>query len=316
MGHFEEILNRIHKNQKKREPHLNQLNVEAYRLYDRDIPAYPYIIDRYGDYFFVYERGKKEVEDSLAQEHRNDIIAALEELFSISAKQIIFKTRDQKRGKTQYDKLTEYHSENKDEEIIIEERGVKFIIKLYDYLDTGLFLDHRPMRSKIKKMSRGKKMLNLFSYTSSVSLYAALGGAQTTSVDKSKNYLDWSKRNFVLNGINPKQHSFVAEDSLSFLKECKKSFDIIFIDPPTFSNEKKKGLVFEVEKNQVELITSAMSLLNPKGVLFFSTNKRTFQLDNELQEKFICIDLTKKTIPFDFEDKKIHYCFQFQHRGE
>jgi 23S rRNA (cytosine1962-C5)-methyltransferase/23S rRNA (guanine2445-N2)-methyltransferase / 23S rRNA (guanine2069-N7)-methyltransferase len=315
MADFQELLNRLKKNEKKRRSHVKQLQIEAYRLYDRDIPAYPYIIDRYKDYFLIYEKGNKAIDRELISAHQKDVAQAVEELFEVKQAQILFKKREEKRGKNQYDKLTHFNSKRSEQEIIVVEGGIKFIINLFDYLDVGLFLDHRPIRSKIKKMSHGKKVLNLFSYTSSISLYAAMGGAQTISVDKSKNYLDWSKRNFEVNDVDLSIHQFVAKDSMEFLDICLDKFDIIFIDPPTFSNEKKKQLVFEVEKDQEELISKAMSCLRPKGILFFSTNKRTFKLSEKLKENYYWNDISKKTIPFDFDDKKIHYCFQFQHRS-
>ncbi len=314
MANYEELYNRLKKNQKKRKPFLKQLEIEAYRLYDRDIPAYPYVIDRYQDYFFVYEKGKKDIDRQLIFQHQKDVATAIEELFGVEQEKIIFKKREEKSGKQQYDKLTTFHSRNSGKEIIVKEGGAKFILKPFDYLDVGLFLDHRPIRAKIKKIAQGKKLLNLFSYTSSVSVHAALGGAQTISVDKSKKYLEWSKQNFAINDIDLSNHQFVAADTFEFLDMCLDKFDIIFIDPPTFSNEKKKQLLFEVEKDHEMLIAKSMDLLRPEGILIFSTNKRTFKLSEKLKEILWWSEITKKTIPFDFDDKKIHYCFQFQHK--
>lgn len=314
MADYQELFNRLKKNEKKRRPILKQLSIEAYRLYDKDIPAYPYIIDRYKDYFLVYEKGNKFTEQSLISQHQKDVAKAIEELFEAPQEKILFKKREEKGGAAQYDKLTHFNSDRSNQEIIVEEGGAKFILNLHDYLDVGLFLDHRPMRAKIKKMSHGKKVLNLFSYTSSVSVHAALGGAQTISVDKSKKYLEWSKRNFELNNIDLDIHQFVAADSMEFLDMCRDKFDIIFLDPPTFSNEKKKQLVFEIEKDQEILISMAMECLRPKGILFFSTNKRTFKLSDKLKDEFYWTEISNKSIPFDFDDKKIHYCFQFQHK--
>ncbi len=310
MADIIELKNRIVKNQKKRVAYLQQLDLEAYRLYDRDIPAYPFIIDVYGPYFFIFEKGSAQVLESVRLAHQQDIATVLKEVFSTDDSYLLWRKREVKKGKQQY-----VRQQQSGQEYLVQEGGLKFIIKLHDYLDVGLFLDHRPIRFKLRKMAKGRRVLNMFAYTGSVSVYAAAGGASlVVSVDKSKNYLSWARQNFIINKLDDSKHQFIATDAMSYLKDSQQEFDIIFIDPPTFSNEKKKGLLFEVEKDQEELITLAMQHLNKKGILFFSTNKRSFKLSTNLLDKFIVRDISLKTIPLDFSDKKIHYCFQFQHK--
>ena len=201
----------------------------------------------------------------------------------------------------------------------VEESGLKFSINIRDYLDTGLFLDHRTTRSMIREWSKDKRFLNLFAYTGSVSVYAAAGSAKsTTTVDMSKTYLEWAKRNFKLNNMMTNNHQFIQADCIKWLKEQKSSknkYDLIFLDPPTFSNSKRMDTVFDVQKDHVYLINAAMKLLDNDGMLVFSNNFRKFKMDSGLTDLYEIEDISKKTIPEDFKrNQKIHNCWTIKLR--
>jgi 23S rRNA (guanine2445-N2)-methyltransferase / 23S rRNA (guanine2069-N7)-methyltransferase len=223
------------------------------------------------------------------------------------------KIRRKQKNSDQYQKLGEqghFH--------IIEEYGCKLQVNFEDYLDTGLFLDHRPIRLMIQHQAQGKRFLNLFAYTGSATVHAAVGGAKsTTTVDMSKTYIDWSKANMVLNQT-PGQHEFIQADCLEWLDEETKQpyprqYDLIFLDPPTFSNSKRMDEVFDIQNDHISIINKAARLLAPDGVLYFSTNFRRFILDKEALSALKIEDITAKTIPEDFiRNPKIHYCWRIQ----
>lgn len=304
------LYSKLEKNLKKLKPWSEKNKIEAYRLYDKDIPEFPFLIDVYKDYIVIYDKTE------LIDEGKNKdqvTLQAVKDLFKCDDDHIIFKRRARQKGTDQYQRLAK---ENK--KIIVLENGYPVYVNLWDYLDTGLFIDHRPMRYFFLKNAKDKKMLNLFCYTGVVSLMAAIGGAQTTNVDLSGNYLDWGKENFELNKLDLKKHRFIEEDVLEFIRHAadwpdyKQSFDIIFLDPPTFSNSKDMNHDFEVERDQKELISNTMKLLKPNGVLYFSTNKRKFKLEPEVLEQFDIKTTTEKTIPIDCHDQKIHHSFEIR----
>lgn len=303
------IKNRLEKNYKKLKAWLERQKIEAYRLYDRDIPEYPFIVDVFKDQFVVYDKSDP-VKDK-DKNHLPHVTEALQALFKCAEAQIVIKKRERQEGLKQYEKL-----DAKNEFFPVRESQALFNVNLHDYLDTGLFLDHRPMRQKIFKMAEGKKFLNLFCYTGSVSVFAALGGARTVSVDMSQTYLRWAQDNFQLNGIDLGSHSFVNANVLEWLQAQKnhRSYDLIFLDPPTFSNSKKMEDSFEVERDQDFLVESCMSMLNPGGILYFSNNKRKFKLSENILSRFQVKDITEESIPQDFHDKKIHVCFEIKAR--
>ena len=307
-----EIKNRIEKNVKRLEPWAAKLRIEAYRIYERDIPDYPYIVDRYKDKFVVYDRSIDEIDSKEEKAaHFPELLQALTELFSAKPEQIIVKRRARQKGENQYEKISESGRTE-----TIREGDALFKINLYDYLDTGLFLDHRLMREKIKKIARDKSVLNLFCYTGSVSVFAALGGGRVTSVDMSATYSRWAKENFELNSIPVDQHTFITENAIEYLAETSNPnrFDIIFLDPPTFSNSKKMDKSFEVERDQAFLVESCMRLLKDDGVFYFSNNKRSFKLEPALIEKYQIRDITAATIPKDFRDQKIHRVYEIRRK--
>jgi 23S rRNA (cytosine1962-C5)-methyltransferase/23S rRNA (guanine2445-N2)-methyltransferase / 23S rRNA (guanine2069-N7)-methyltransferase len=308
MADLKTIQNRIEKNYKHRAKWARKEALEAFRIYEKDIPEFPFIVDVYKDYAVIYEKRDDEI-DAEKFDHFNFIISAVKNVLNIPEEKVIIKSRTKQKGTTQYERL-----EERNEVMAVKEYQAEFLVNLHDYLDTGLFLDHRPMRQVLFKEARGKKFLNLFSYTGAVSVMAALGGAShVTSVDLSSTYQDWARKNFEHNKISLKEHNFIIQNALEYLEKAVNKFDLIFLDPPTFSNSKKMEDDFEVEKDQIVLIKNCLRLLNPNGILYFSNNKRKFKLDPLIQEIATVIDITDKTIPLDFRDRKIHHCFQITH---
>lgn len=301
------IKNRLEKNYKKLKNWADRQEIEAWRLYDRDIPEYPFIVDIYKDHYVVYD--KSDFIKDKDKNHLPYLVKALTSLFNCEENRIVLKKRERQEGLNQYEKLAV-----RNETMVIRESQALIKVNLYDYLDTGLFLDHRPMRQKIFKTAHNKKFLNLFCYTGSVSVFAALAGAQTTSVDMSQTYLSWAQENFLLNDLTVESHSFINANAIEWLEQntFHSAFDIIFLDPPTFSNSKKMIDSFEVERDQEYLVEKCMKMLTPEGVLYFSNNKRKFKLSPHIFAKYKIKDITKESIPQDFHDKKIHNCFEIR----
>lgn len=309
MSNLQTIQNRIEKNYKHRAKWARKEGIEAFRIYEKDIPEFPFIVDIYKDHAVIFEKRDSEI-DAEKFDHFNFIISAVKTVLNIPEEKVVIKSRFKQKGSTQYEKLDE-----KGEFISVKEYEAQYLVNLHDYLDTGLFLDHRPMRQVVFKESMGKKVLNLFSYTGAVSVMAALGGAtHVTSVDLSSTYQDWAKKNFEHNNLSLKEHNFIIQSALEYLEKAVNQFDLIFLDPPTFSNSKKMDDDFEVEKDQVFLIKHCLRLLKPDGVLYFSNNKRKFKLSDEAIAMAAIIDITDKTIPLDFRDTKIHHCYKITHK--
>lgn len=300
------IQNRLEKNYRKLKNWSERNRFEAFRLYDRDIPEFPYIVDIYKDYVVVYDKSDP-VKDA-GKNHLEPTLEGIKSVLKVDDSHIILKRR-QRQDEDQYEKLGESR-----QEFLVQENQFKYWVNLWDYLDTGLFLDHRPSRYKVFKMSSGKRVLNLFCYTGSVSVAAALGGGKVTSVDLSKTYLEWAQRNFTANGISLENHEFIQADVLQFLKEApaKPTYDLIFLDPPTFSNSKRMKDILDIERDHTWMIEKCMDLLSNEGVLLFSTNKRKFRLESALQQKYRVVATTKSTIPQDFHDQQIHTSFEIR----
>lgn len=311
MSSVSDIKNRLKKNLSRLKPWAEKHAIEAYRVYDRDLPDYPFIIDRYKNYFLVFDRRNEIDLDEKKRDHLSQITEAIQELEA--PEEIILKRRERQRvdgnRAHQYGRLAKT-----DHRLVIQESQARFIVNLYDYLDTGLFLDHRLIRQKVHKFCRpGMRMLNLFSYTASVSVFAALAGAKTTSVDLSNTYSQWAMDNFRENKLNLKDHQFVTTDVLDFLDQTPQTdFDLIFLDPPTFSNSKKMDGTFEVERDQFSLVHQSSRWLKPGGLLLFSNNKRTFQLAPELRQEFQVREVSRDTLPFDFRDPKTRHVFEIR----
>lgn len=302
--------NRLLKNYQQIQKWAQQQGLECYRIYDADLPEYAVAVDLYNTHVHVqeYQIGKT-VDEKLAQKRLLQAVYHIAEVLEIRYEHIHLKTRQRQKGDSQYQRQAitdKFH--------VVKEHDALFYVNFDDYLDTGLFLDHRKMRQIVAKAAKGKTLLNLFSYTCSASVHAALMDAKTVSVDMSKTYLDWGKRNFHLNKFNIDQHLFVQSDCFVWLKEAvkaRKQFDVIFLDPPTFSNSKRMQNVLDVQRDHVELIELAMRLLTRKGVLYFSNNYRKFKFDEGLQAKYDCQNIDDKCLSRDFLRRPtIHHCWQ------
>ncbi|WP_151813771.1 bifunctional 23S rRNA (guanine(2069)-N(7))-methyltransferase RlmK/23S rRNA (guanine(2445)-N(2))-methyltransferase RlmL [Acinetobacter ursingii] len=311
----QDFANRLQKNMSALKKWATKEQVFCLRLYDADLPDFNVAVDLYGDRLHVQEYAPpKTIDPEKAKKRFNLALAAVRAVTGLSREAIFIKTRARQEGKSQYTKQS-----TASKRFIVQEGQAKILVNLTDYLDTGLFLDHRQMRLRIAKEARGKHFLNLFSYTSTASLHAALGGAaSTTSVDLSNTYLNWSKENFVLNGLTvdhaDEQHMFFASDCFEWLKEGHEQYDLIFIDPPTFSNSKKFYGTFDVQRDHVSLLKRAMNRLSSEGTLYFSNNYRGFELDEEIEALFDAEEITHDTIGPDFKrNQKIHRAWKIQH---
>ncbi|RPD90424.1 SAM-dependent methyltransferase [Neisseria weixii] len=306
--------NRLGKNIKHLMKWAKRNQIEAWRIYDRDIPQFPFAIDVYGDHIHLqeYDTGwlmqPEEYEAWL-----DDVLEAVGFVTGFAPGQIHLKRRERQKGTQQYEKTGK-----SGEDFIISENGRRFWVNLDKYLDTGLFLDHRNTRKKVGDSAQGKRFSNLFSYTGSFTVYAATGGAVSSeTVDLSNTYLDWAKRNFELNGINLAAHKIVRADVFQYLKSAEaegKKFDLIVMDPPSFSNSKKMLDILDIQRDQMTLINGAMKLLASDGLMYFSNNLRSFELNPEVSEKYTVKDVSKQSVPDDFRNKKIHQCWEIRHK--
>lgn len=309
------IVNRLKKNLKQRKSILKNGKTTAYRIYEKDIPEYPYIVDIYNDFAVVYEKGKRadsndSEEIKLHQLHKSELIDALGSVLNINCEKVIFKTRLKQKGKNQYNKISKTG-----EFIIVQENHMKFRVNLLDYLDTGLFLDHRPLREIINQSAQNQKVLNLFSYTGSISIAAALGGGVVTTIDMSNTYIQWAKDNFNLNELSVDKHEFIQADVIQYIdNDLRNQFDLIILDPPSFSNSKRMDDVFDVQRDHEKMILKLMSKLSENGVLYFSNNNRKFSLSQKVEEQFKVKDISLQSIPKDFRDTKIHVCYKIEHK--
>ena len=308
-GMAEDYANRLRKNVKKLEKWARQEGIECYRLYDADLPDYNVAVDRYADWVVVQEYAPpKTVDAQKARQRLLDVIAATITVLGIAPNKLVLKTRERQKGKNQYQKMNE-----KGEFMEVSEYNARLWVNLTDYLDTGLFLDHRIARRMLGQMSKGKDFLNLFSYTGSASVHAGLGGAaSTTTVDMSRTYLEWAERNLRLNGLTGRQHRLMQADVMGWLRETDEQFDLIFIDPPTFSNSKRMEEAFDVQRDHLSLMKDLKRMLRKGGTIMFSNNKRGFRMDHDgLAELGLkAQDITQKTQSQDFaRTRQIHNCW-------
>ncbi|HNB81822.1 MAG TPA: class I SAM-dependent methyltransferase [Chitinophagaceae bacterium] len=302
------LFNRIRKNLKQLKPFLKQHYLSCYRVYDWDMPEFPLCIDRYGDFLHIAEYKTRFVlQGTEYSEWLNECRMVLEQAFELPPDHLIFKRRERMKEQAQYEKVAE-----RKEFITMEEHGLKFNINLYDYLDTGLFLDHRPLRRRVRSEASGKNVLNLFAYTGSISVYAAAGGASgVTTVDLSNTYLQWARENFVLNQLDPEKYAFIRADVKDWLKkESAELYDLIVLDPPTVSKSKMVHSSFDIQRDHPEMIFHVLRRLKPGGVLYFSTNFREFRLMTQRIQAHSIEDITLQTIDPDFRNQKIHYCWK------
>ncbi len=309
--------NRLGKNLKRLASWAERSGVSCYRLYDADMPEYAFAIDRYVEvdsgeaWLYVQEyAAPAEIEQDAVRRRRGEVLAALPSVTGVAPERIRVRTRRRTRRGEQYVKLDErgrFHT--------VAEGGLKFAVNFDDYLDTGLFLDHRPTRARIRAAAQGKRFLNLFAYTGTATVYAAAGGAaSTTSVDLSRTYLDWAQRNLTLNGIEGRRHTLVQADCREWLEErdpARERFDLIFIDPPTFSNSKRMEGVLDIERDHPALLHACARLLAPGGLILFSTNAQRFRLEASLSERYEIRDISAATIAKDFErNPRIHRAYE------
>jgi 23S rRNA (cytosine1962-C5)-methyltransferase len=308
------LFNRVKKNQKALKSYLQTEQITCYRVYDWDMPEFPLCIDFYEGRLHISEYKTRHSMD--ADQHQfwlADCLEVLRFLFEITDESIFVKTRFRRQADQQYAKVSDEKNV-----FTVQESGYVFQVNLSDYIDTGLFLDHRPLRKKVAETSMGKHVLNLFAYTASFSVYAAMGGALTvTTVDLSSTYLHWAKENFKLNGINITRHQFLKADVKQWIQQSvHKLYDIIILDPPTLSTSTMMKTDLDVQADHVMLIKNALRHLHPHGVLYFSNNFRNFQLSPDLEVEAIIEEITHWTIPPDFRNKQIHRCWEIRKKPQ
>jgi 23S rRNA (guanine2445-N2)-methyltransferase / 23S rRNA (guanine2069-N7)-methyltransferase len=306
--------NRLKKNYKHLKKWARKNKISCYRVYDADIPQYAVAIDIYLDWIHVQEyQAHKTVDKNRAFQRINDVIDVVADILETSQEKVVLKVRKKQEGSAQYHK-----HDTKDHKMIVQENGLNFMINMYDYIDTGLFLDHRNTRQLIKKLANKRHFLNLFAYTGSATVYAAAGGASsTTTVDMSNTYLNWAKENLSINGYSDnvymqKRHNFIREDCLKWMQQAildKQKYQLIFIDPPTFSNSKKMETSLDINRDHSALLSGCLALLADDGLIIFSTNARSFKLDSSIKEDCYVREITAKTTTEDFRKKPLHRCW-------
>ncbi len=286
-------------------------NTNCFRIYDRELYHYPLAIDyyagKYSIHYFQKDRSEEEIPEAVVQEVED----ALKKLFLAEESDIYWRSRIRRKKFEQYEKRSD-----EKEFFPVLEYGTTFLVNLTDYLDTGLFLDHRETRKLVSSQAKDKRLLNLFSYTASFSVQAAMQGASfTKSVDLSNTYSDWAIENFKSNNLSLKNNVIVRADCLTFLDEERRSgklYDLIVIDPPTISRSKKMQGMFDVQQDYHILLIKALDMLAPGGTIFFSTNLRSFVFDKELFSMIKVRDISAKCKPIDFKDPKIHQVYMLQ----
>ena len=298
---------------RKRARHLRRWptarGITCYRLYERDIPEIPLVVDRYEDALHMteYERphdrdlGQHAAWLALMQKTAARVL-------DVPIHRVALKSRQRLKEKQQYEKQADRQQLDQ-----VHEGGLKFLVNLTDYVDTGLFLDHRETRAMVRRESAGRRMLNLFGYTGSFSVYAAAGGAESTmTVDASQNYLDWAAKNMALNELAGPQHTFVRQDSLVFVEQlpAEPLFDLAVVDPPTFSNSKRANVDWDVQRDHVRLLGAVIARMSAGGVIYFSTNFRRFRFDQESIGGVTFREISRQTVPADFRNQRIHRCWR------
>ncbi|MEE8057784.1 MAG: bifunctional 23S rRNA (guanine(2069)-N(7))-methyltransferase RlmK/23S rRNA (guanine(2445)-N(2))-methyltransferase RlmL [Pseudomonadales bacterium] len=304
--------NRLRKNRKQLQRWVKKNAISCYRLYDADMPEYAVAVDYYAGWVHVAEyTAPAKVDPAAAAQRLQDVMAAIPVALEVSAKYVVLKQRSRQKGSGQYEKRSATG-----EFFEVREGQAKILVNVKDYLDTGLFLDHRPLRLAIAEQAKGQRFLNLFCYTATASVQAALGGATfTDSVDLSSTYLEWAKKNMALNGFSDTQHRMIRADVITWLKTCENRYDLILLDPPTFSNSKKMDETLDIQRDHVALINATMKILSRDGLLIFSNNLRKFKLDGESLAAFSIENKTRWSIDKDFQrSKHIHQCWYIKHQ--
>lgn len=314
--------NRLAKNAKHLSRWPSKRGITCYRLYDRDVPEIPLVVDRYEDHLHLAEYERPHEHTAAQHDEWLDLLVkTAAEVTNTDVKKVFLKRRRKQRGDTQHERVaTDEHM------ITVQEGGLKFRVNLSDYIDTGLFLDHRLTRQMVRERVKGKRFLNLFAYTGSFTVYAAAGGAaSTTTVDLSNTYLDWAAANLKLNGVdvNDERHRFIRSDTMDYLNAAadqvtqeNEKFELAVVDPPTFSNSKRNETIWDVQRDHVALLTQVGKVMAPGGLVYFSTNFRRFKLEESAllseggYKKFH--EISKQTVPGDFRNKRIHRCWAMQ----
>ena len=311
---FQMFANRLLKVSRHLDKWARREGITCYRLYDADIPEFPLAVDWYEGRVHAAEYQRDHpLDEEEYRLWRGGCRQTLADALQVPWEDIFFKTRSRQKGSAQYEKQAARRHE-----FSVQEAGLKFKVNLSDYLDTGLFLDHRITRGMVRERAAGKTMLNLFAYTGAFTVYAAAGGATTTlTLDMSATYLDWAQENLRLTGLEGPQHRLLQTDVTAWLKEApEEKFDLIVLDPPTFSNSKRMRHAFDIQADHPYLINRCLQRLTPGGTLFFSTNFRKFRIDRDrIWGGARIFDISEKTVPPDFRNKKIHYCFDLSVPG-
>ena len=305
--------NRLKKNLRLMAKWAKKQEIECYRVYDADMPEYALAVDVYKDWAHVQEyQAPKTIEESKAKQRLLEALEVIPAILGIPDDHVVLKRRERQSGKNQYER-----QDQAGEMLEVKEGNSRLLVNLKDYLDTGLFLDHRKMRLRLAEEAKGKDFLNLFCYTGTASVHAAVGGARsTTSVDMSNTYLTWARKNLSLNGMVDRKHQLEQADCQRWLKDGKSQYDLIFMDPPTFSNSKRLRDVFDIQEVHPELIKMAMQRLREGGTLYFSNNFRKFKLDPNLETQFDVQEISKSTIDKDFERRSsIHRSWKITHKA-
>jgi 23S rRNA (guanine2445-N2)-methyltransferase / 23S rRNA (guanine2069-N7)-methyltransferase len=306
------LKNRLEKNLKHLRKRLQREGIFCWRAYDQDLPEYAAAIDVYANadgksWLHIQEyRAPAAIPADVARLRLREIARVAGEVFEVPRERIALKTRERGKGGSKYGQF-----DQRGEFVEVEEGGLKFLVNLTDYLDTGLFLDHRLVRAKLRELAEGRRFLNLFAYTATASVYAAAGGAKdTTSVDLSATYLEWASRNLALNGFTGARHRLMQVDAFEFVQRDRERYGLIYVDPPTFSNSKRAD-DFDVQRDHVKLLNGCGDRLSGDGVIVFSNNFRRFKLDRAaLEERFAIEDWSAPSIPFDFARRAdIHGCW-------
>lgn len=308
----EMFANRVRKNLRRLKGWLASSGTSCYRVYDADLPEYAVAIDRYENWVHVAEYAPPAtIDPELARVRLADVCALLPSLLGVSPEHVVLKTRERQRGSRQYQRL-----EHENHFMAVREGPAKLLVNLRDFLDTGLFLDHRPLRRMVAAAAKGKHFLNLFCYTGSVSVFAGLGGAlSSTSVDLSSTYLDWARRNLDLNGLDRVRHQLVRADCLRWLGEQSRRWDLVFLDPPSFSNSKRMQATLDVQRDHVALIRATVRVLEDDGLLLFSSNRRGFRMDAEALSGLSVEDLGSRSVDADFSRGVPHRLYAIRRRG-
>lgn len=313
MADISAFANRLRKNFRHWSKWARRNGISCYRLYDRDVPEFPFVIDLYGDQVHLQEVDTGwQMDDDDYISWLATVSATAADVLQLPDEAIHLKQRRRQKGLDQYEKAGQ-----QGEEFVVEEGGLKFVVNLDQYLDVGLFLDHRNTRGMVRAEAAGKRFLNLFAYTGSFSVYAAHGGAvSSVTVDMSNTYQAWTQRNLELNGLAGPQHQLQRADVFRYLEDAEQQrlqFDLIVMDPPTFSNSSKMQGVLDVQRDHVWLVNQCMAVLAPGGTLYFSNNLRSFELDEYLTEIHRIEEISHLTVPEDYRNKKIHRCWKISH---